>query len=128
MIPEPAAFLIATMNNAHSSAVTVTKPADFTITPDQISESNCGYYVKQYNATDVAAPPELYKTVAGNYQGGPGENDGVSFVSSGQIAIDAGYRAIWAAVGARGNVWQTDAATDVLLATRGNRFEINDWI
>lgn len=125
MVPEPAAFLIATMNNAHSSALTITKPAPFTITPDQITESNYGYYVKQYGATDVTAPPELYKTAAANYQGGPGENDNVSFVSSGQIAIDAGYRAIWASVETTGNVWEAAASTDVLLGGRSHRFENN---
>jgi hypothetical protein len=129
MVPEPAAFLIATMNNAHSSALTVTKPTPFTITPDQISESNYGYYVTQYGATDVAAPPELYKTAAANYQGGPGENADVSFVSSGQITIDAGYRAIWASVETTGNVWEAGASTDVLLGGRSHRFENNaSWL
>lgn len=123
MVPEPAAFLIATMNGAHNSALTVAKPAPFTITPDQVSETTYGYYVKQYGATDVTAPPELYKTAAANYQGGPGENDGVSFVSSGQIAIDTGYRAIWASVETTGNVWEDGASTDVLLGGRSHRFE-----
>jgi hypothetical protein len=127
MVPEPAAFLIAAMDTAHNSALTITKPMPFTVTPDQINESNYGYYVTSYGATDVAAPPERYKTAAMNYQGGPGENADVDFVASGQIAIDAGYQAIWGSVETTGNTWDPGAVTDVLFGARTKRFAAGDW-
>ena len=61
MVPEPAAFLIGAMTQAHQSSLSLTKPPDFTLTPAQITESNYAYWVAQCKASDVAPPPKLYR-------------------------------------------------------------------
>jgi hypothetical protein len=40
MLPEPAAFLISALQNAHANATELEKPAPFTLRPDQITELN----------------------------------------------------------------------------------------
>ena len=72
MIPEPAAFLVAAMNQAHTGTITLTKPPTFTLTPAQISESNYGYWVPVYQAKDVTPPPELYRTKSADLKAGGG--------------------------------------------------------
>ena len=57
MIPEPAAFLIKVMQQGHAETLTLQKPPEFDLEPDQISESNYGYWVKVFGATDVEPPP-----------------------------------------------------------------------
>lgn len=59
MVPEPAAFLIAAMNAAHASTLTLTKPPDFTLQPSEVTENNYGFWTREYRATDITPPPDL---------------------------------------------------------------------
>ncbi len=120
MIPEPAAFLVAAMNQAQSSALTLTKPPDFTLAPAQITESNYSYWVKVCGATDVAPPPELFRTKSADFKGGGGDSK-TNYNHSAQIAIDDGYRAVFGSVGRVWNVWESDASVDVVLGRRTQR-------
>jgi hypothetical protein len=127
MVPEPAAFLIGALDQAHSSALTLTKPPDFTLTPSQITESNYPYWVKVCGATDVAPPPELYRTKSADFKGGGGDSK-TNYNHSGQIAIDDGYRAVFGSVGVVRNVWEPDHSLDVVLGRRTQRMGDGNWL
>lgn len=127
MVPEPAAFLIGAMQNAHSSALSLDKPPAFTLTPSQVTETNYSYWVKVTGATDVAPPPELYKTKSTDFKAGGGEHD-ANYNHSGQIAIEEGYRAIFGSVGVVRNIWESDNSLDVVLGRRTHRMGDGDWL
>jgi hypothetical protein len=120
MVPEPAAFVIAAMSTAHASATTLIKPSPFTLQPSQVTESNYGYWVRLYGATDVAPPPEPYKTVSLDFKAGGGDDD-TNYSHSGQVAIDEGYCATWASVGAVCTIWEGDFAVDVVVGQQWHR-------
>lgn len=127
MVPEPAAFLIATMNKAYAGATTLTKPPDFTLTPAQITESNYSYWVQVYEAKDVAPPPELYRTKSADFKAGGGEK-GTDYNHSGQITIDDGYRAVYGSVGKVCNQWDSAQSLDVVLGRRTQRMGETNWL
>lgn len=127
MVPEPAAFLVATMNRAHAGAMTLNKPPAFTLNPAQISESNYGFWVKLYEAKDVAPPPEMYRTKSADFKAGGGEKK-TNYNHSGQIALDDGYRAVFGSVGRVLNQWEGDFAVDVILGQRTQRMTSGDWL
>jgi len=127
MIPEPATFLIAAMSQAHTSALSLTKPPDFPLTPSQINESNYSYWVKQCGATDVAPPPELYRTKSMDFKAGGGDKN-TNYNHSGQITIDDGYRALFGSVGFVRNVWESDHSLDVTLGRRTQRMGDGNWL
>lgn len=127
MVPEPASFLVATLNRAHASTLTVSKPAEFTLQPGEVNESNYGYWVRLYRATDVVPPPEQYKTVSLDFKAGGGD-DKTNYNHSGQLTIDEGYRAVWGTVGAVSNVWDNTATVDVVLGQRTHRMGDSDWM
>lgn len=127
MVPEPAAFLIAALDQARNSALSLTKPPDFTLQPNQISESNYAYWVKVCGATDVAPPPEMYRTKTADFKGGGGESS-ANYNHSGQIAIDDGYRAVYGSVGRVGNKWEDDMSLDIVLGRRTQRLGLGDWL
>lgn len=120
MVPEPAAFLISALQNAHANAVELQKPTPFTLRPDQISETNYHSWVKEYGATDVQPPPEIYKTKAFDFKAGGGES-GTNYNHSGQLQIEEGYKAVHGSVGLAGNIWENNATLDVVLGRRTNR-------
>ena len=126
MVPEPAAFLIAALDQAHNSALTLTKPPDFDLTPSQITESNYQYWVKVCGATDVSPPPELYRTKSADFKGG-GDSK-TNYNHSGQITIDDGYRAVFGTVGRVCNIWESDMSVDVVLGRRTQRLGLGDWL
>jgi hypothetical protein len=128
MVPEPAAFLIAAMSQAHAGALSLTKPPDFPLIPSQLSEINYAYWVKLCGATDVTPPPELFRTKSFDFKAGGGDQN-TDYTQSGQIALDDGYQAVFGTVGAVRNVWDDEAAVDLILGGRSHRF-INDgnWI
>ncbi|GGM77140.1 hypothetical protein GCM10012275_54730 [Longimycelium tulufanense] len=126
MVPQPAAFLIATMQQAHTQATTLTKPAAFTLTPTQINESNYAYWVKVTEATGVEPPPELYRTKSAEFKAGGGEEK-QNYNHAGQITIDEGYRAVYGSVGALRNIWKDDATVDLVLGRRTHRMREGDW-
>lgn len=127
MVPEPAAFLIAALDQARNSALTLTKPPDFTLTPSQITESNYAYWVKVCGATDVAPPPELYRTKSADFKAGGGDSK-TNYNHSAQIAIDDGYRAVFGSVGVVRNNWEDDCTVDVVLGRRTQRLPNGDWL
>ncbi|MFD7408757.1 hypothetical protein ACFV7R_40330 [Streptomyces sp. NPDC059866] len=127
MVPEPAAFLISALEGAHARAVDLTKPAPFTLRPDQITETNYFTWVHEYGATDVQPPPELYRTKSHDYNANA-EDKNVEFTHSAQIAIDDGYQAIYGTVGCVRSIWEGDAVVDVVLGSRSHRFKDGDWV
>lgn len=127
MMPEPAAFLIGALDEAHNSALTLTKPPDFVLTPSQINESNYPYWVKVCGATDVAPPPELYRTKSADFKGGGGDSK-TNYNHSMQITIDDGYRAVFGSVGVVRNIWEADCSLDVALGRRTQRMPDGDWL
>jgi hypothetical protein len=127
MVPEPAAFVTAVMNSAHASGLSLTKPPAFTLQPSQVNESNYGYWIRVYRATDVAPPPEIYKTASFDFKAGGGDSK-TSYNHSGQIAIDEGYRAVWGTVGVVRNIWDASNSVDVILGQRTRRMGDGDWM
>jgi hypothetical protein len=118
MVPEPAAFLIRAMQTAHESSVELEKPEEFTLTPNEISETNYGDWVAAYSATDVDPPPEMYKTKAVDFKA-TDEEPPTMLSHSGQIAIDDGYEAITAYIGTLVFFWANNWK---LFAVVGNNF------
>jgi hypothetical protein len=127
MVPEPAAFLISSLQSAHAHAVELQKPVPFTLRPDQITEDNYYGWVQQYGAGDVQPPPEIYKTKSLDFKGGGGEK-GTNYQHSGQLQIDEGYKAVHGTVVALKNIWDSSATVDVALGTRPHRFPLGDWV
>lgn len=121
MVAEPAAFLISAMENAHANAVEIEKPLAFDLRPDQITEWNYHDWVKRYGATDVQAPPEMYRTKSLDFKAGGGDSH-ADYNHSGQIAIDAGYKAVFGAMSLVGNVWEGNASVDAVVGKRTHRF------
>lgn len=119
-IPEPAAFLIATLERGHATAVELEKPTRFTLRPSQLTEYNYQAWVVEYGATDVVPAPERYLTRSLDYSAGGGDESS-NYNHSAQIAIDDGYRAIHASVGVVGNVWDDGASVEVVIGQRANR-------
>lgn len=109
MVPEPAAFLIKAMQRSHDSVLELEKPEPFNATPAQIDESNYGYWVNAYGATDVVPPPEMYRTKSADFKAND-EDPPTMLNHSGQIAIDEGYEARWAYVGTLVFYWSEDFA------------------
>lgn len=127
MVPEPATFLISALEGAHTSAVELEKPRPFTLRPDQVLEGNFHDWVKEYGATDVQPPPEIYQTKSLDHSASS-EDEDVEFAHSGQIAIDAGYRAVHGTIGCVRTIWDDSAAVDVVLGQRSHRFDGDDWV
>ncbi|MFN8591662.1 MAG: hypothetical protein U0031_09410 [Thermomicrobiales bacterium] len=127
MVPEPAAYLMEALQSAHASAVNLEKPPTFTLKPNEITETNYHTWVRTYGATDVAPPPEMYKTKSLDFKGGGGD-ESADYTHSGQIAIDEGYRAVQGSVGAVTNIW-SNPKVDVVLGRKAHRF-VNDgnWV
>jgi hypothetical protein len=56
MVPEPGAFLIEAMQSAHASSLEIEKPVQFTLRPEQITESNYHFWIQTYGASGVNPP------------------------------------------------------------------------
>lgn len=128
MIPEPAAFLIHSLQSAHASAVDLVKPPEFTLRPNRVSEYNYPFWVRAYGATDVTPPPEPYRTKSFDFKAGGGDSK-TNYDHSGQISIDDGYQAVHASVGKVATIWSQDFSLDVVVGRRSHRFT-NDgsWV
>ncbi len=120
MVPEPASLLIQVLEDGHAEVTEIVKPTEFTLTPQQITETNYGVWVRSYAATDVEPPPEVYVTVAHDYAAGDG-GDETDYNHSSQLAVPDGYRAIQGTVGVVSNVWKENAASDIVLGRRTKR-------
>ncbi|MFP4367576.1 MAG: hypothetical protein ACLFQA_10820, partial [Bacteroidales bacterium] len=127
MVPEPGAFLIETMQSAHTASMEIEKPAPFTLRPDQITESNYHSWVKIYRATGITPPPEMYITKSLNFKAGGGDSK-TDYSHSGQIEVDEGYKAIHGVVGTAATISDEKYLIDVVLSNRAARIEGSDWI
>ena len=122
MVPEPAAFLIETLQSAHANSLELEKPTPFTLRPDQITEYNYHTWVQIYGATDVEPVPEMYITKSLDFKAGGGD-DKTDYTHSGQVQITEGYKAVHGTVGIAANLWEDNAVVDVVLGTRTHRFD-----
>jgi len=127
MIPEPAAMLVYVMQSAHASETALTKPPEFTLQPDQVTEGNYAYWVKLYGATDVAPPPEVYATVGHDFSAGGGD-DKTDYNHSAQLTVPEGYQAIQGTIGLVTNIWESSGSTDVVLGRRVKRMGGSEWV
>lgn len=121
MVPEPAAFLVEVLKSVHASAVELQKPPEFPLKPNEVTEDNSGYWVRVYGATDVSAPPEMYKTKSLDFKAGGGDA-ATNYYHSGQIAIDDGYKAVHGSVGVVNMMWNSGCLVDVILGKAFHRF------
>jgi hypothetical protein len=126
MVPEPGAFLLASFQQHHDTAVELEKPAPFDIQPANLSEDNYQFYVALYGATDVKPPPEPFVTETYDFNTG-GEDEDQEFTNSTRIAIPDGYAAVRGTVGQVVSVWD-DWAVDVVLGQRAHRFNGGGWV
>ncbi len=122
MVPEPGAFLIEALSDAHANALEIEKPMPFTLRPDQITESNYHGWVHEYGSTDVQPAPDMYKTKSLDFNAGGGD-DKVDYNHSGQIQIDEGYKAVYGTVSCVINIWSSKHSVDVALGTHTHRFK-----
>ncbi|BCL71946.1 hypothetical protein TUMSATVNIG1_39130 [Vibrio nigripulchritudo] len=127
MVPEPGAFLIETLSDAHASALQIEKPMEFPLKPSQITEHNYHTWVQEYGATDVSPPPEIYITKSLDFKAGGGDDD-THYNHSGVIQIDEGYKAIHGVVGQVATIWEDNFVVDVVIGNRSHRFEDGDWV
>lgn len=121
MVPEPGAFLMEALKSIHASTVDLHKPPEFPLKPSEVTECNSGYWVRIYGATDVAPPPEMYRTKSLDFKAG-GSDAATNYFHSGQIAIDDGYMAVHGSVGVVNFMWNTSCLVDVILGTQNHRF------
>ncbi|MEV6423985.1 hypothetical protein [Streptomyces sp. NPDC051662] len=128
MIPEPAAFLIHTLQSSHAGAVQVEKPPAFTLQSHQIDVTNYHYWVQLYQATDVTPPPEMYLTKSFDFKAGGGDSK-TNYNHSGQVTIDEGYQAFQGSVAHLCNIWEGQYSLDVAVGRRTHRFgPDSDWV
>lgn len=128
MVPEPGAFLIEALQSAHANAIEIEKPMPFTLRPNQITESNYHTWVKEYGATDVTPPPEVYITKSLDFKAGGGDSN-TNYNHTGQIQIDEGYKAVRGSVGRVVNLWEDSWSVDVVLGSRTHRFNSgSSWV
>jgi hypothetical protein len=127
MVPEPAAMLVHVMQSAHASETALTKPPDFPLQPNQVTEGNYAYWVKVYGATDVVPPPDVYTTVAHTFSAGGGD-DKTDYNNAAQLTVPEGYQAIQGTVGVVTNIWDTSGSTDLALGRRVKRLVGSEWV
>ncbi|MFB7494521.1 hypothetical protein ACFC09_07400 [Streptomyces sp. NPDC056161] len=128
MVPEPAAFLIHTLQSAHAGAVRLDKPPSFTLQANQVDETNYHYWVQAYQATDVTPPPEMYVTKSFDFKAGGGDSK-TNYNHSGQITVDEGYQAFQGSVAYLCDVWESQHSLDVAVGRRTHRFGPGDsWV
>ncbi len=124
MIPEPAAFFISSLQKVHSNLLEIEKPIPFTLRPDQIKEGEYMKLVLIYGATDIDAPPSVYKTKSLDFVAGQGDEN-TNYNHSAQILIDDGYEAIYGTVATVTNIWDDKCSIDIVLGTRSHRTNPN---
>ncbi|KAB2878661.1 hypothetical protein F9K33_12305 [bacterium] len=127
MIPEPGAYLVAAMEKAHASKLVIQKPVEFTLLPNQITETNYNFWIHAYGAAGITPPPEEYLTKSFNYNAGGGDEK-ADYHHSGIIQIDEGYQAIQASVGVVCNQWSGNRVVDMVIGRRTHRFPDGDWL
>ncbi len=128
MVPEPGAYLIHALQEAHSASMEIEKPVEFTLEADEIEEDEIQFWIQEYSATDIMPSPEIYTTESFDYSIGGGD-DKTDYNHSGQIQIPDGYRAISATMAAVKNIWDDNHTIDVAVGSRTHRFNEGDsWL
>jgi hypothetical protein len=127
MIPEPGSYLVAAMEKAHASKLVIQKPIEFTLLPNQITETNYNYWIHAYGAAGIIPPPEEYLTKSLNYSAGAGDSD-TDYYHSGIIQIDEGYQALQASAGVVRNIWSNERVIDMVIGRKTHRFSGGDWM
>lgn len=132
MIPEPAAFLTHSIEQSAlnaESALLLEKPAPFTLTPSQITESMIGNLITKYQATDVQPPPEDYITLSDQTKVGGGDSN-QDYNHGAIISLPTGYEAIWATASRVLNGWTKGAACiDFAVGCETHRFmDGGSWV
>ncbi|HOT98933.1 MAG: hypothetical protein A4E45_00983 [Methanosaeta sp. PtaB.Bin039] len=127
-VPEPASLLIAALKKNITEGEGLEKPADLTITPNQLTEFNYNYFVREYEVTGVEPPPERYVTVAKTFKAGPDTDDSETrgvHVDSADLTIPDGYEALWGHATLAGmNYWDNinEWSIDLSIGRRRVRF------
>lgn len=96
-VPEPATAFIVAQGASKQEGDQLEKPVPFTLTADQITESNYAIWAAKYDVTGVEAPPPPYKTVSKSFDGVMPEDPHESSKSE-ELAIDDGYEAKYALI------------------------------
>ncbi len=120
-VPEPAAFLYYAMTAVPPIGSNLIKPDPFTLTPDDITEGNYGFYVEKYDASGVTAPPTPFAYVAKTFDGSDDRTDRGEITKTAEIPIPDGYAASAASLGVVFSWWdQAAARVAVMLGTHFN--------
>ncbi|RNM13919.1 hypothetical protein [Nocardioides pocheonensis] len=106
-LPEPATAFIVAQGTSKQEGQQLVKPAPFTLTADQITESNYTFWAAKYDVTGVEAPPPPYKTVTKSFDGVQPEDPHESSKSE-ELAIDEGFQAKYALI--QCGYWYYDGA------------------
>lgn len=122
-VPEPAAFLYFSQTTQPPAGSDLVKPTPFNLTPDDITEWNFGYYVQQYGAAGVQAPPAPYTTVTKTFDGADDRQDRGEVTKTGELPIPDGYQAVAASTYCTFSSWDDgQVAVDISLGTAFNRW------
>lgn len=109
-VSEPAAFLYYSMVQQPPPGSDLIKPVEFTLSPDDLNEGNYGYYVQQYDAAGVQAPPAPFVTVTKPFEGADDRTDRGELTKSADLPVPDGYVAIAASVCVTYTYWDQGAA------------------
>ena len=93
MVPEPAAFYIYAQRHQKAEGKSLQKPAEFTLRPDQLDETNYLKYALTYNVTGLEAPPKVYQVIAKTFDDKQLADPGPA-TKTAEVPIPEGYRAI----------------------------------
>jgi hypothetical protein len=77
IVPEPAAFYIFAQASKQVSGVTMPKPEEPKLKPEDLTPANCIDWAQKYNITDLPLPPEefLERSVVVSYPSKDGKDD-----------------------------------------------------
>lgn len=121
MLPEPAAFLMHAAAGQTQPGSDLVKPIPFTLSPNEITESNYSVYVKRYEVVGVEPPPQPYITVSRVMDGeAPGDHGSVT--KSMEVPLSDGYQAISGHAVQTFTTREDDAAVDLVVGKNAHRY------
>jgi hypothetical protein len=120
MVPEPAAFLLESLQAPSSEQQKLVKPIPFTLRPDQLTTSNYHDYVKKYGVTGAAAPPKAYVTLSKAFDDRAYDIKQSAVTKSAELIVPAGYKATFGRVVTAFTIWDDTAWISVLLGKHGH--------
>jgi hypothetical protein len=94
-VPEPGSFLLRALAHQQPDVLTLQKPTLLAVQADTLDELSYLYYAAGYGATGVQPPPDLYRTVAMQWDMPPtaGDQPTINTTRSVPINIPEGYSA-----------------------------------